>query len=140
MPCILLVAHEPLATALQAVAGHAFAESSTQVRAIDVAATATLAEAEALVRAALADLSRQFAPPLEVLVLTDVFGATPCNAALACAEQQSVCVVAGVNVSMLWRSLCYSQLPLAELASRAVDGGRKGVIQIEAPQCQNPNN
>lgn len=154
MASILLVAHEPLATALQAVAGHAFEESSAQVRAIDIAATATLAEAEAQVRAALADLRAKDGLGAgakrgaqvdtdgcaEVLVLTDVFGATPCNAALACADEQSVCVVTGVNVSMLWRALCYSQLPLPELVSRAVDGGQKGIMQIDAPQRLNPSN
>ena len=137
MASILLVAHQPLATALQAVAGHAFAESSVQVRAIDIASTVTLAEAEGQVRAALVDLVAQPAPDCEVLVLTDVFGATPCNAALACADRQSVRVVAGVNVSMLWRSLCYAQLPLAELVTRAVDGGRQGIMQVAAPRRQN---
>lgn len=145
MASILLVAHAPLACALQAVAGHAFAESSAQVRAIDVAADVTLVDAENLVRAALAQFASASSgvepPDLEVLVLTDVFGATPCNAALAAAAgRATVRVVAGVNVSMLWRALCYSQLPIADLVTRAVDGGRQGIMQIAAPRRQNQIN
>ncbi|MEO5735683.1 MAG: PTS fructose transporter subunit IIA [Rubrivivax sp.] len=145
MASILLVAHAPLASALQAVAGHAFAESCARVRAIDVAADTTLAAAEVLVCEALADLAA--APALgtvedaDVLVLTDVFGATPCNAALAAADsRQAVRVVAGVNVPMLWRALCYAQLPVAELVMRAIDGGRQGIMQIAAPRRHNQNN
>ncbi len=145
MASILIVAHAPLASALQAVAGHAFAESCAQVRAIDVAADTTLADAEALVRAALVSLAAQSAQRMpedsDVLVLTDVFGATPCNAALAAAgSSQTVRVVAGVNVSMLWRALCYAQLPVADLVTRAVDGGRQGIMQIAAPRRQNQSN
>ena len=44
----------------------------------------------------------------EALILTDVFGATPCNVAQRLADGVQVKVVAGVNVPMLWRSLCYS--------------------------------
>ncbi len=140
MASILLVAHAPLASALQAVAGHAFDECSAQVLAVDVGADTTLADAEAHVRRALAELTTK---PSEagVLVLTDVFGATPCNAALAAAAGSlTVRVVTGVNVSMLWRALCYARLPVADLVTRAVDGGRQGIMQVAAPRRQNQNN
>ena len=39
-------------------------------------------------------------------------------------------VVAGVNVPMLWRALCYADEPLEELVTRAVDGGTQGVMQV----------
>jgi PTS system ascorbate-specific IIA component len=62
------------------------------------------------------------------LVLTDVFGATPCNGALRLAGEQ-VQVLSGVSVPMLWRTLCYaSQKPLTELARRAVQGAVSGVV------------
>ncbi len=49
-------------------------------------------------------------------------------------------VVAGVNVPMLWRTLCYAHLPLAELVTRAVDGARQGVMQVAVPRRQNQAN
>jgi PTS system mannose-specific IIA component len=33
-------------------------------------------------------------------------------------------------VPMLWRTLCYADLPLAELVARAVDGGTQGVMHV----------
>jgi PTS system mannose-specific IIA component len=63
-----------------------------------------------------------------VLVLTDIFGATPSNIACKLANHHHVMVVAGLNLPMLMRVLNYPQLSLAELAERAVDGGRQGVM------------
>jgi PTS system ascorbate-specific IIA component len=68
-----------------------------------------------------------------VLVLTDIFGATPSNIACKLSRQRHVMVVAGLNLPMLMRVLNYPQLGLAELAERAVDGGRQGVMLM--PGC-----
>ena len=76
MASILLVAHAPLATALKALAGHAYAECSPDVTAVDEPPSASLDEAADLVSKALAAVASG-----EALILTDVFGATPCNAA-----------------------------------------------------------
>jgi PTS system ascorbate-specific IIA component len=132
MASILLVAHAPLASALQAVAWHAFAECGRDLAAVDVQAGAGLEQAESQIGVALQTL-----PGPEVLILVDVFGATPCNAALSLADGVRWRVVAGVNVSMLWRALGYRHLPLTDLVSRAVDGGRQGVMQVAAPRRQN---
>ncbi len=135
MPSILLVAHAPLATALLAVARHAYADCSRDVAAVDVPAVAGLEEATVMVQAALRSL-----PETEVLVLADAFGATPCNAALAAVDGVHARVVTGINVPMVWRSLCYAHLPLGELVTRAVDGGRQGIMQVASPRRQNQPN
>ena len=62
----------------------------------------------------------------EALILTDVFGATPCNVAQRLADGVQVKVVAGVNVPMLWRSLCYADESLDALVARAVAGRDAG--------------
>ncbi len=135
MASILLVAHAPLASALLAVARHAYADCGGQLGALDVAADIGLKEAADQVTAALAAL-----PGPEVLVITDAFGATPCNAALAAADGVHARVVTGVNVPLLWRTLCYAHLPLGELVTRAVDGGRQGIMQVSNPRRQNQPN
>jgi PTS system ascorbate-specific IIA component len=73
-------------------------------------------------------------------VLTDVFGATPCNAVQALAGPQ-VRVLAGVNVPMLWRTLCYADEPLDALVARALSGAGQGVMQVSPtrPQNQHPD-
>ncbi len=132
MATIVLVAHAPLASALKSLALHTYAECAGQVATVDVPAGASLEEARALVQQVLAAGSEG-----EVLLLADVFGATPCNAALAEADGRRVRVVAGVNVPMLWRTLCYGHLPLSDLVARAADGGRQGVMQVASPRRQN---
>jgi mannose PTS system EIIA component len=72
-----------------------------------------------------------------VLILADVFGATPCNAALAAADGVKQRVVAGVNVPMLWRTLCYAGQPLDDLVNRAVAGASQGVMHVAVPRRQN---
>jgi PTS system ascorbate-specific IIA component len=129
---VLLIAHAPLASALLSVAGHCYEEKGHLFEAIDVEPAMSPETVEALARAALARLN---AP--EVLVLTDVFGATPCNVAQRLADGVHVRVVAGVNVPMLWRSLCYLGDPLDALVARAVSGASQGVMQVAQTRPQN---
>jgi len=129
---VLLIAHAPLASALLSVAGHCYEEKGHLFEAIDVEPAMSPETVESLARAALARLD---AP--EVLVLTDVFGATPCNVAQRLADGVSIRVVAGVNVPMLWRSLCYLGEPLDALVARAVSGASQGVMQVAQTRPQN---
>lgn len=132
MASILLVAHAPLATTLAAVARHVYPDCSRVLQAVDVPPGEELASTEARVRCAVNALGAS-----EVLILADVFGATPCNAALAVSDGVRSRVVAGVNVPMLWRTLCYAELPLDELVTRAVAGATQGVMQVSVPRRQN---
>jgi mannose PTS system EIIA component len=129
---VLLIAHAPLASALLSVAGHCYEEKGHLFEAIDVEPTMSAEAVEVLARAALARLNSS-----EVLVLTDVFGATPCNVAQRLSDGVSIRVVAGVNVPMLWRSLCYVGEPLDALVARAMSGASQGVMQVAQTRPQN---
>ena len=73
---ILIIAHAPLASALRECVLHVYPESAAGVLALDVHANdATEATHQAVIR-----LLEQLHAP-NTLVLTDVFGATPCNVA-----------------------------------------------------------
>jgi mannose PTS system EIIA component len=133
MTHVLIVAHAPLASALRAVAAHVYPDCGPGVTAVDIAPSLDLDAAEAQVRTALAALGSD-----EVLALTDVFGATPCRAVQAvAAENPRLRVVAGVNVPMLWRALCYADQPLDELVGRAVGGAQHGVLPVATSRRQN---
>lgn len=136
MAGIVIVAHAPLATALKSVARHVFAERADAVTPIDVIPEWTCEQAERVIRNAVEQVSAD--KSTDVLILTDVFGATPCNAAQRVANGQRVRLLAGVNVPMLWRALSYSQLPLDELVERALAGGAQGVMPAtpNVPQTQ----
>ena len=131
MAQLLIVAHAPLASSLQAVAQHVYPDCGARLKAIDVLPGSTPSEVEALVREVLAQYSGS-----DVLILADVFGASPCNAALAAADGVRSRVVAGVNVPMLWRTLCYADQPLDDLAERAVSGATQGVMHVSVPRRQ----
>ncbi|MDN3918648.1 PTS sugar transporter subunit IIA [Roseateles violae] len=131
MPGLLLIAHAPLATALKAVAEHTFPNCASQLKVLDVGPEMSAEAVEAAARALM-----QAGGHAEWLLLTDVFGATPSNAALRL-QSEAVRLVSGVNVPMLWRSLCYANEPLAALAERAAQGGHGGVVVADLPV--NPN-
>lgn len=65
-----------------------------------------------------------------VLVLTDLCGATPSNIASRLNHSGKLMVVAGLNLPMLMRILNYPKLRLEEMAERAVEGGRQGVMLL----------
>ena len=133
MPGLLILAHAPLASALKAVAEHTFPDCAARVVALDVLPTMAVEEIESQGRVMLEQMSEP-----DVLIFTDVFGATPCNTAMRLADGEHVRVVAGVNVPMLWRALAYRRNPLAALVERAVNGAVQGVmhqfdIRLERP-------
>lgn len=65
-----------------------------------------------------------------VLVLTDIFGASPANLALKLLEPGRVEGITGVNLPLLLRALTYRDKGMATLLSRARDGGRDGVFNM----------
>jgi mannose PTS system EIIA component len=131
MAQLLIIAHAPLASALAEVAAHTFPDCAARLQALDV--PPEMAPEEVQLRAAALLPS---AGPKETLILTDVFGATPCNAAQRLADGVRVRVVAGVNVPMLWRALCYANEPLDALVTRAMAGATQGVMQASASRPQ----
>lgn len=127
MPGLLLIAHAPLASALKAVAEHTFPNCAPQLTVLDVTPDMSADDVETAARELL-----QIAGYSEALVLTDVFGATPCNAAMRLQSSQ-LRVVSGVNVPMLWRALCYVAEPLDALVQRACQGGINGIVPSDPP-------
>ena len=130
---ILIIAHAPLASALRDCVLHVYPESASGVLALDVQPN----EATETTRlAALALLEQLHAP--YTLVLTDVFGATPCNVAQKVVDGIHAKLVAGVNLPMLLRTVNYRQESLDVLVARALSGGTQCIMQVavSAPQNQ----
>ena len=141
MNAILLIAHAPLANALRQCALHVFPDCGNTVMAIDVQPNLSPEETLASARIALEQLGRT--PGTQgVLVLTDIFGATPSNVAQKLVDGATSRLITGVNLPMLLRSVSYRHEPLETLVSRAVVGGTQGVMQvaIAAPQNQRKRN
>lgn len=64
----------------------------------------------------------------EVLILTDLPGATPHNLAQQVAQAHAWPVVSGLNLPMLLKVLNHADKPAGELAALAHYGGRQGIV------------
>ncbi len=74
-----------------------------------------------------------------VLILSDIYGATPCNLVGRLLKPGRVEGVAGVNLPMLVRTLTYRNVSIDILAQKALSGGREGVINFTEEACKNRN-
>ena len=103
------------------------------IQAIDVQPNVPPEESLASARITLTQLGTT-----HTLVLTDMFGATPCNVAQKVVDGIKSKLIAGVNLPMLLRCMTYRHEPLDALVARAIAGGAQGVMQvaITAPQNQ----
>ena len=137
MNAILIIAHAPLANALRQCALHVFPDCGAHVMAIDVQPNLSPDETLGAARVALDQLG-QLPQVRGVIVLTDIFGATPSNVAQKLVDGVRSRLITGVNLPMLLRAVSYRHEPLDALVSRAVIGGTQGVMQvaITAPQNQ----
>ena len=136
MNAILLIAHAPLANAFRQCALHVFPDCESTVSAIDVQPNLSPEETLATARISLEQLGRL--PQVSgVLVLTDIFGATPSNVAQKLVDGVRSRLITGVNLPMLLRAVSYRHEPLEALVSRAVVGGTQGVMQVAVTAPQN---
>ena len=63
-----------------------------------------------------------------VLVLTDLYGATPTNVVKAWQQPGEVEVISGLNLPMLLKIMNYPHSNLSQLVEKAKNGGKDGVV------------
>ncbi|MDP3133659.1 MAG: PTS fructose transporter subunit IIA [Burkholderiaceae bacterium] len=131
---ILVIAHAPLASALRQCVLHVFPDAAPSVVAVDVLPQASPDESLQQARRAVTGMDMN-----HLLVLTDVFGATPCNVAQRLVEGAAARLVSGVSLPMLLRAVTYRHEPLDMLVSRAMAGGAQGIIPVSVTAPQNQN-
>jgi len=117
---------------LRECALHVFPDCAAGVLALDIQAQEAPEDSLVRARAAMAELGTP-----DILLLSDVFGATPCNVAQQLGDGLNTRLVAGVNLPMLLRSVCYRHESLETLAARAHAGGTQGVMPVGSTAPQN---
>lgn len=126
---ILLVTHEGIGSSLLSVATRLLRQLPLRTEAFDVPFDA---DAIALLPAASAALRRVDGGD-GVLVLTDLYGATPSNLAVQLARLGTpVRRVSALSLPMLLRVMNYAELGLDELPRVAAAGTRNGAIIDDA--------
>ena len=126
---ILLITHPGIGPALIAVATRLLRQLPLKTEAFEVSFDA---DPDALLPAASAAL-RRVDDGQGVLVLTDLYGATPSNLAAQIARLGTpVRRVSALNLPMLLRVMNYAELDLEDLPAVAAAGARNGVIHDDA--------
>ena len=128
---ILLITHNGLGDSLIDCVRHVLGAAPAHVRALSVLASDDPLRKEKEARALIALLDEGQG----VLLLSDLFGATPCNIAQRLCQPGHIEGVAGVNLPMLLRLASNSNKPLRELVQRALDGGRECIVTINSEGC-----
>ncbi|WP_158905217.1 PTS sugar transporter subunit IIA [Burkholderia sp. L27(2015)] len=129
MAGILIIAHAPFATALRDCISHIYGGLPARIGVIDITPDNDPAQ---LLQTAEMELTRLMEEN-GALVLTDLFGATPSNIAARLASLPRVRVLAGANLPMLVRAVCYRSIPLDTLVDKALAGGIKGIQAVSPP-------
>jgi PTS system ascorbate-specific IIA component len=70
-----------------------------------------------------------------VLVLTDIFGATPGNVVSRLLDDNRIEGVSGVSLPMLLRVLTSRNGSLSAAVKRALSGGSEGVVHMNSDRC-----
>jgi len=124
---ILLVTHNGLGDSFVDCVKHVLGEVPHNLRVLSVLAgddpKQKLAEGETLIK--------QLDTGDGVLVLADVYGATPSNIGRQLCQARHVIGVAGLNLPMLLRVLRQTGKALPEMAQLAIEGGRDCIVQME---------
>jgi mannose PTS system EIIA component len=123
---IVLITHGPLGESLLRAAAHTLGrqpERAEHIAVRDVDSPESLLERAREAVARVDDGSG-------VLVLTDMYGATPSNVAAKLLASGRVEGVSGANLPMLVRALCHRQAPLAEVLEKALIGAAAGVVHM----------
>ncbi len=75
-----------------------------------------------------------------VVILTDAYGATPGNLAVALGRARGYPVITGLNLPMLLRILNYPWLSMDALAETALAAARNGILQATPPATDTGRN
>lgn len=117
MTLVILVCHAPLGQALHAVACHAFGRYIAEVAVADISATEGKEDAMETIERVWINEGK----PSEVMLLTDIMGATPSNAVSGWLKKHpeiNARALAGVSVPITLRALTYRELPAEALCKK----------------------
>lgn len=123
---ILIISHEEIGSALVQTVTKTFHELPLPTTVVNVESNT---DPEILLPK-LQRLTENIGKNEGILILTDLYGATPSNIAQALKKAGNIRMICGLNLPMLMKVMNYPDLSLDELAEKAISGGREGVIEL----------
>ena len=127
---IFLITHGSLGESLVQCACHVLNKRPLQITQLGVSGQDDPLDALPLAR----DMMNLVDTGEGVLLLTDIFGATPSNIALKLLQPGRVEGISGVSLPMLLRALTYREKDMETLLAKAIAGGRDGVMLMRGPR------
>lgn len=129
---VLIITHESLGAAYTQLAHHFFGRSDfAHIKILNVETHEQHADIIARVKQMLPEINQGKG----VLILTDIFGATPCNAALKMVVPQQSAMLTGLNAPMLIKAVSHADHcdDLTQFAQIVRDAGLQGIMLFNEP-------
>jgi PTS system ascorbate-specific IIA component len=128
---LLLITHGALGEDLLRAAAHTLGRPIERAESIAVSDSDTPEMLLGRARAALGRLD----DGAGVLLLSDMFGATPANVAAKLLANGRVEGISGASLPMVVRALAHRNEPLAAVVAKARSGASEGVVHMNSDRC-----
>jgi mannose PTS system EIIA component len=128
---LVLVAHGSLARSMAEAAAHVTHGTPPQLQAIEVEADMDCDLLETRLRTAIAAVD----DGAGVVVLSDIYGATPCNMAAKVLQPGHVEGVAGMNLPMVLKAIGARHQPLETMLQAVIERGTVSVVNMTSDCC-----
>ncbi len=129
---LLLLTHDEIGQAFLAAVTHIFDSTPPALTVLEILPDQGLEESRLRLRQALERLDEGDG----VLVLTDLFGATPSNLLSTVLRPGRVEAVSGLNLPMLLRALSRRPDGLTAAREGALDGAHRGIVDLTTLAAQ----
>ena len=126
MVSIVVIAHSEIANSFAYCLEHILAK---RVDSLHILAVKKTEDSESICERA-KELIDKLHPDEGVLLLCDLFGATPCNIAQRLVVKDKVELITGLNLPMLIRAVSYVKSDLRTIVAKAIEGANLGIIHI----------
>lgn len=134
MTKLVIIAHTPIASALLAGVHHVF-PAAEQVYIYDILPDD---EPDTMVSTIVTQV--QATQSDQVLIFTDLIGATPSNIGVRVAQHLrakdiSAELLTGTNICMLLSAVRYRYMPLEQLQDKVIEAGKRGMQSVDCGVC-----
>lgn len=126
MVTIIVIAHAEIANGLVSCVEHILAKRVENVHIISVKKTENIEQTLLRVQ----EFIIKFAHEKQILLLTDLFGATPSNIATRLIKPGQIEMITGLNMPMLLRAISYANYALRICVEKSIEGGKNGIVYL----------
>lgn len=128
---VIIITHQSLDDAYHTLAKHFFPDMPDNIRLLGVKNTEDHDDVLQQTNRLMAEINADQG----ILVLTDIFGATPCNAACKLVVPGQIAMLTGLNVPMMIKAIQYSTsgITLSDFTAKVKQAAINGIIDITAP-------